>query len=78
MTTTDKFKILTKFVKDDRNNYPGIIIIVGNISKEEMVENLILSVANLIKVVTSIVYSTRIKTGAGSLKLSAVIVFAIC
>ncbi len=63
------------FVKSTRNNYPGKIILAGNVVTGEMVEELILAGADVIKVGIGpgSVCTTRVKTGVGYPQLSAII-----
>lgn len=64
-----------EFVKRTRNQYPDKIILAGNVVTGEMVEELILSGADAIKVGIGpgSVCTTRIKTGVGYPQLSAII-----
>lgn len=63
------------FVKQTRDKYPGKTIIAGNVVTGEMVEQLLLGGADIIKVGIGpgSVCTTRIKTGVGYPQLSAVI-----
>ncbi len=63
------------FVKQTRTNYPGKIIIAGNVVTGEMVEELLLAGADIIKVGIGpgSVCTTRVKTGVGYPQLSAII-----
>lgn len=63
------------FVKKARQNYPGKIIIAGNVVTGEMVEELLLAGADIIKVGIGpgSVCTTRVKTGVGYPQLSAII-----
>lgn len=63
------------FVKKTRQNHPGKIIIAGNVVTGEMVEELLLAGADIIKVGIGpgSVCTTRIKTGVGYPQLSAII-----
>jgi len=63
------------FVKDTRNKYPGKIIMAGNVVTGEMVEELLLAGADIIKVGIGpgSVCTTRVKTGVGYPQLSAII-----
>lgn len=63
------------FVKQTRNNFPDKIIIAGNVVTGEMVEELLLSGADIIKVGIGpgSVCTTRVKTGVGYPQLSAII-----
>lgn len=64
-----------EFVKKIRKNYPEKTIIAGNVVTGEMVEELILAGADIIKVGIGpgSVCTTRIKTGVGYPQLSAII-----
>jgi len=64
-----------QFVKNTRAKYPNKTIIAGNVVTGEMVEELILSGADIVKVGIGpgSVCTTRIKTGVGYPQLSAVI-----
>lgn len=63
------------FVKKARANFPDKIIIAGNVVTGEMVEELLLAGADIIKVGIGpgSVCTTRVKTGVGYPQLSAVI-----
>jgi len=63
------------FVKQMRKKYPTKVIIAGNVVTGEMVEELLLSGADIIKVGIGpgSVCTTRIKTGVGYPQLSAII-----
>jgi GMP reductase len=63
------------FVKATRDKYPDKTIIAGNVVTGEMVEELLLSGADIIKVGIGpgSVCTTRVKTGVGYPQLSAVI-----
>ncbi len=63
------------FVKATRAKYPGKVIIAGNVVTGEMVEELLLAGADVIKVGIGpgSVCTTRIKTGVGYPQLSAII-----
>ncbi len=63
------------FVKQARNKFPGKVIIAGNVVTGEMVEELLLAGADIIKVGIGpgSVCTTRIKTGVGYPQLSAII-----
>mgnify|MGYP002713095723 CR=1 FL=1 len=63
------------FVKRTRDKYPGKTILAGNVVTGEMVEELILGGADIIKVGIGpgSVCTTRVKTGVGYPQLSAVI-----
>ena len=64
-----------QFVKKARENFPDKIIIAGNVVTGEMVEELILAGADIIKVGIGpgSVCTTRVKTGVGYPQLSAII-----
>ncbi|MCK7590910.1 GMP reductase [Subsaxibacter sp. CAU 1640] len=63
------------FVKETRSQYPDKVIIAGNVVTGEMVEELLLAGADIIKVGIGpgSVCTTRIKTGVGYPQLSAII-----
>jgi GMP reductase len=63
------------FVKKTRENFPEKIIIAGNVVTGEMVEELLLAGADIIKVGIGpgSVCTTRVKTGVGYPQLSAII-----
>ncbi len=63
------------FVRATRNQFPDKIIIAGNVVTGEMVEELLLSGADIIKVGIGpgSVCTTRVKTGVGYPQLSAII-----
>ena len=63
------------FVKKMRKNHPNKIIIAGNVVTGEMVEELLLAGADIIKVGIGpgSVCTTRVKTGVGYPQLSAII-----
>ena len=63
------------FVKRMRNDYPDKVIMAGNVVTGEMVEELLLAGADIIKVGIGpgSVCTTRIKTGVGYPQLSAII-----
>ena len=63
------------FVKEVRNNYANKVIIAGNVVTGEMVEELLLAGADIIKVGIGpgSVCTTRVKTGVGYPQLSAII-----
>ncbi|GAA4885338.1 GMP reductase [Flaviramulus aquimarinus] len=63
------------FVKQTRSQYPDKVIIAGNVVTGEMVEELLLSGADIVKVGIGpgSVCTTRIKTGVGYPQLSAII-----
>jgi len=64
-----------KFVKEARTQYPDKIIMAGNVVTGEMVEELLLAGADIIKVGIGpgSVCTTRVKTGVGYPQLSAII-----
>ena len=64
-----------QFVKKARANFPDKIIIAGNVVTGEMVEELLLAGADIIKVGIGpgSVCTTRVKTGVGYPQLSAII-----
>ena len=64
-----------EFVKGTRNNHPDQVILAGNVVTGEMVEELLLAGADIIKVGIGpgSVCTTRIKTGVGYPQLSAII-----
>lgn len=63
------------FVKQTREYYPDKVIIAGNVVTGEMVEELLLSGADIVKVGIGpgSVCTTRVKTGVGYPQLSAII-----
>ncbi|HEX4875535.1 MAG TPA: IMP dehydrogenase, partial [Chitinophagaceae bacterium] len=63
------------FVKSIRDKYPSKVILAGNVVTGEMVEELLLAGADLIKVGIGpgSVCTTRVKTGVGYPQLSAII-----
>ncbi len=63
------------FVRQTRERYPDKVIIAGNVVTGEMVEELLLSGADIIKVGIGpgSVCTTRVKTGVGYPQLSAII-----
>lgn len=63
------------FVKRTRSNYPDKIIMAGNVVTGEMVEELLLAGADIVKVGIGpgSVCTTRLKTGVGYPQLSAII-----
>lgn len=63
------------FVKKARKNYPNKVIMAGNVVTGEMVEELLLAGADIIKVGIGpgSVCTTRVKTGVGYPQLSAII-----
>ncbi|XMO86368.1 GMP reductase [Algibacter sp. AS12] len=65
----------TDFVKQTRSTYPDKVIIAGNVVTGEMVEELLLSGADIVKVGIGpgSVCTTRVKTGVGYPQLSAII-----
>ncbi len=64
-----------EFVKTTRDKYPGKVIMAGNVVTGEMVEELLLAGADIIKVGIGpgSVCTTRVKTGVGYPQLSAII-----
>lgn len=64
-----------EFVRNTREKYPNKVIIAGNVVTGEMVEELILSGADIVKVGIGpgSVCTTRVKTGVGYPQLSAII-----
>ncbi|NNK83754.1 MAG: GMP reductase [Flavobacteriaceae bacterium] len=64
-----------EFVKNTRRDYPDKVIIAGNVVTGEMVEELLLSGADIVKVGIGpgSVCTTRVKTGVGYPQLSAII-----
>ncbi|WP_242204272.1 GMP reductase [Aestuariivivens insulae] len=64
-----------EFVKRTRDQYPDKVIIAGNVVTGEMVEELLLSGADIVKVGIGpgSVCTTRVKTGVGYPQLSAII-----
>lgn len=64
-----------KFVRKTRELYPDKVIIAGNVVTGEMVEELLLSGADIVKVGIGpgSVCTTRVKTGVGYPQLSAII-----
>lgn len=64
-----------EFVKQTREQYPDKVIIAGNVVTGEMVEELLLAGADIIKVGIGpgSVCTTRVKTGVGYPQLSAII-----
>lgn len=64
-----------EFVKRTRDTYPDKVIIAGNVVTGEMVEELLLSGADIVKVGIGpgSVCTTRVKTGVGYPQLSAII-----
>jgi len=64
-----------KFVKEMRKQYPEKVIMAGNVVTGEMVEELLLAGADIIKVGIGpgSVCTTRVKTGVGYPQLSAII-----
>lgn len=63
------------FVRKTRDKYPGKVLIAGNVVTGEMVEELLLSGADVVKVGIGpgSVCTTRVKTGVGYPQLSAII-----
>ncbi|MGB5419622.1 GMP reductase [Algibacter sp.] len=68
-------ELFADFVKQTRTDYPDKIIIAGNVVTGEMVEELLLSGADIVKVGIGpgSVCTTRVKTGVGYPQLSAII-----
>ncbi|TWO33064.1 GMP reductase [Seonamhaeicola sediminis] len=68
-------ELFTDFVRQTRRLYPNRVIIAGNVVTGEMVEELLLSGADIVKVGIGpgSVCTTRIKTGVGYPQLSAII-----
>lgn len=68
-------EVFVDFVKKVRDSYPQSTIMAGNIVTGEMVEHLILSGADIVKVGIGpgSVCTTRIKTGVGYPQLSSII-----
>jgi GMP reductase len=68
-------EFFVNFVKQMRKNHPNKIIIAGNVVTGEMVEELLLAGADIIKVGIGpgSVCTTRVKTGVGYPQLSAII-----
>ena len=64
-----------EFLQQTRQSYPNKVIIAGNVVTGEMVEQLILSGADIVKVGIGpgSVCTTRVKTGVGYPQLSAII-----
>ena len=64
-----------EFVRETRKQYPKQVIIAGNVVTGEMVEELLLSGADIVKVGIGpgSVCTTRVKTGVGYPQLSAII-----
>ncbi|WP_242135281.1 GMP reductase [Aestuariivivens marinum] len=64
-----------EFVKQTRDQYPDKVIIAGNVVTGEMVEQLLISGADIVKVGIGpgSVCTTRVKTGVGYPQLSAII-----
>ncbi|MEL4308683.1 GMP reductase [Joostella sp. CR20] len=64
-----------EFVKKTRANFPNKVILAGNVVTGEMVEELILAGADIVKVGIGpgSVCTTRVKTGVGYPQLSAII-----
>ncbi|GAA4231047.1 GMP reductase [Postechiella marina] len=65
----------SNFVRQTREKYPDKVIIAGNVVTGEMVEELLLSGADIVKVGIGpgSVCTTRVKTGVGYPQLSAII-----
>lgn len=68
-------ELFSDFVKQTRERYPEKVIIAGNVVTGEMVEELLLSGADIVKVGIGpgSVCTTRVKTGVGYPQLSAII-----
>lgn len=68
-------ELFVAFVKQTRKKYPEKVIIAGNVVTGEMVEELLLAGADIIKVGIGpgSVCTTRVKTGVGYPQLSAII-----
>lgn len=66
---------LLKFVKELRNRYPKILIMAGNVVTGDMVQDLILNGADIVKVGigNGSVCTTRLKTGVGRPQLSTIL-----
>lgn len=66
---------LTEFVKEVRNKFPNLLIMVGNVVTGDMTQDLILSGADIIKVGIGpgSVCTTRKLTGVGRPQLSAIL-----
>ena len=64
-----------EFVKNTRENHPDKVIIAGNVVTGEMVEELLIAGADIVKVGIGpgSVCTTRVKTGVGYPQLSAII-----
>ena len=64
-----------EFVKNTRENHPNKVIIAGNVVTGEMVEELLIAGADIVKVGIGpgSVCTTRVKTGVGYPQLSAII-----
>ena len=64
-----------EYLKQVRNRHPEAVIVAGNVTTGEMVEELILSGADIVKVGIGpgSVCTTRVKTGVGYPQLSAII-----
>jgi len=64
-----------RYVSEARERHPGIVIMAGNVVTGEMVEELLLAGADIVKVGIGpgSVCTTRVKTGVGYPQLSAVI-----
>lgn len=68
-------EFFVEFVRRARKNFPDKVIIAGNVVTGEMVEELLLSGADIVKVGIGpgSVCTTRVKTGVGYPQLSAII-----
>ncbi len=68
-------ELFVAFVKQTRKKYPEKVVIAGNVVTGEMVEELLLAGADMIKVGIGpgSVCTTRVKTGVGYPQLSAII-----
>lgn len=66
---------LLKFVKELRTKFPNILIMAGNVVTGDMVQDLILSGADIVKVGigNGSVCTTRLKTGVGRPQLSTIL-----
>lgn len=66
---------LLKFVKELRTRYPKILIMAGNVVTGDMVQDLILNGADIVKVGigNGSVCTTRLKTGVGRPQLSTIL-----
>src|SRR3990167_4169162 len=68
-------QVFVDFVKQVRENFPGKIIAAGNVVTGEMVEELVIAGADIVKIGIGpgSVCTTRMKTGVGYPQLSAII-----